>query len=155
MPSLLAPSFSHAQLDARRCWLRLACVRELKCGSNVISNGPRPIVSRLIRIITCATFYTVWKLFNVNPPIPLPCQSSATRVYDWNSLIHPNVRFLCFDLPVNHWGHILSPFMDDTDLNSTVSVVTPALRCNMDKLNKSSEGIYFSLSQLSHGWIFR
>ena len=97
MPSLLSPSFSHAQLDSRGCWLRLPCVRGLKCGSNVISNGPRPIESRLIRIITCATYKTVSILFNVNVDHS-PSIFGHPTVYEWT------VWFLSFDLPVNCWG---------------------------------------------------
>ena len=108
MPSLLLPSFSHAQLDSRGCWLRLPCVRGLKCGSNVISNGPRPIVSRLIRIITCATYKTVWKLFYVHHSFVIPL----------NLLPAPSLWMEC--LVTKFWfarkllRSILSPFMDDT-----------------------------------------
>ena len=126
MPSLLSPSFSHAQLDSRGCWLRLPCVRELKCGSNVISNGPRPIVSRLIRIITCATYKTVWKLFNVNHSIFIPGHLLPYH----NLWMVPQFWFACKLL-----RSILSPFMDDTDLDSIASGVTPSLRGGSEERN--------------------
>ena len=117
MPSLLSPSFSHAQLDSRGCWLRLPCVRGLKCESNVISNGPRPIESHLIRIITCATYKTV--LFNVNvdhsPPVNLLPPHSL-----WMDCLVPQFWFARKLL-----RSILSSFMGD---------ITPALRGGTEEL---------------------